>query len=67
MLERLPRPQLKLDGGGGDHGLWPQRVDADPVVLEFLTHAQSQHAHAVLGDGVGAVLGEPLGGQVQRR
>src|ERR1700682_3123861 len=51
---------------GRDHGARPKRVDGDAMVAEFLGHSQHAHAHAVLGDGIGDVILEPVRPQVQR-
>ncbi len=54
------------DGGGGDGGAGPQGVDGDAVLPELLGHAQDAQAHAVLGDGIGDMVLEPLRLQVER-
>ncbi len=53
-------------GRGRDHGARPKRVDGDATVAELLGHPQHAHAHAVLGDGIGDVILEPMRPQVQR-
>jgi len=55
------------DGGGGDGGARPERVEGDAVRAELLGHAQHAQAHAELGDRVGDMRSKPARLDVQRR
>ena len=56
-----------LDGGGGDQGARPERVEGDPVLAKLLGHAERAEAHPVLGDRVADVHLGPLRIEAERR
>ena len=45
----------------------PEAVDGNPVLPEFLRHAEGTHGHAVLGHCVCHMVLEPLAVQVEGR